>query len=116
VLGAGWLGLWVLYLTYSWTVSQLSAPGGASVTVHVIRFYLPALGLIVLLATWLLTRLPHRVSWTVVVALVVAGLLSFHAMVGAAGGAPPGGTNSPPGNPPAGDVGPGGVAPNGSGP
>ena len=59
-LALGWFVLWALYLCYTWTVSQLSGagplghaggPSGGASTLHVIRFYLPALGLIALLAT-----------------------------------------------------------------
>jgi hypothetical protein len=117
-LGAGWLGLWALYLTYTWTVSQLSAPGGGTITVHVIRFYLPAVGPIALLVTWLMMRFPHRASASIVVALAVAGLLSFHALgvPNVAPGDPPGAGNPPLGIPPPGGPGPNGVAPSGSGP
>jgi hypothetical protein len=111
VLAAGWLGIWVLYLSYSWTVPQLGGPGAGAVTLHLIRFYLPALGPIALLATWLLMRLPWRVSWTIIAALLVAGLFSFHAMA-----ASPAPSQHGPGGLPPGGVGPGGVAPYGPGP
>jgi hypothetical protein len=111
VLAAGWLELWILYLSYSWTVPQLGGPGAGAVTLHVIRFYLPALGPIALLATWLLTRLLRRVSWTIIAALLVAGLFSFHAMA-----ASPAPGQHRPGAPPPGGAGPGNVAPYGPGP
>jgi hypothetical protein len=65
VLTIGWLALWVLYLTYTWTAGQTV---GHMNPVHVIRFYLPALGLLSLLASWIVVRLPR---WTAPVLLVV---------------------------------------------
>jgi len=105
VLAVGWLGLWFLYLTYTWTVNQGGAghgigPGGApgagpggGATVHVIRFYLPALGLIALLGAWLLVRIGRIVPWVLLGALVLAAVLSFHSMAssGSIGGGPNGG-------------------------
>ncbi len=97
VLGIGWLGVWGLYLCYNWT-AQMSAQSGSAI--HVIRFYLPALGLIALLAAWLLVRLTRmrgRVgTWSVaaiLVALVIAGGWSYqNLLTNSAGTAPsPGG-------------------------
>lgn len=98
VLGIGWLALWVLYLTYTWTAGQLggSGPRGGTITVHVIRFYLPALGCVTLLATWTLSKLQAWLSWPILGALVIAGVLSFNSMAGS-------GTTGGPGN-----AGPGG--------
>jgi len=84
VLGAGWLGLWVLYLCYTWTASM--AQGGAGVTVHVIRFYLPALGCLALLGAAALKRVHPGVAGGVIAVLVVASLFSFHQMAGSGGG------------------------------
>src|ERR1035437_9661399 len=64
-LAAGWIGIWGLYAAYDWTARTGSMPGGG---IHVIRFYLPALGLISLLAAWLLAHLPR---WLPIVALAV---------------------------------------------
>ena len=93
VLAVGWLALWALYLTYTWTAGQFngSGPRGVTITVHLIRFYLPALGCITLLATWTLTRLRTWLSWPIIGALVIAGVFSFHSMAtsgafGAGGG------------------------------
>jgi hypothetical protein len=88
------LGLWLLYLNYTWTVSMVSGNGGpgGGVTVHVIRFYIPALGLIALLGTWLLVRLRAWMSWTALAALSLAGVLSFNTM---ASGASAGGQLGP---------------------
>jgi hypothetical protein len=104
VLAVGWLGLWALYLTYTWTVNQVggatlgggapagAGPGGA-VTVHVIRFYLPALGLIALLGAWLLARLGRYLPGVLLAGVVVAAVLSFHSMssAGSVGAGPNGG-------------------------
>jgi hypothetical protein len=98
VLAVGWLGLWFLYLTYTWTVNQVGGdhgggPAGGGVTVHVIRFYLPALGLVALLGAWLLVRLGRYVPWVILGALVLAAVLSFHSMAssGSLGAGPNGG-------------------------
>ncbi|MGC2175479.1 MAG: hypothetical protein WA614_08455 [Acidimicrobiales bacterium] len=70
VLAIGWLGIWGLYLAYTWTVGQTV---GHLNPVHVIRFYLPALGLIALLAAWFIVRLPRRAAPVVLVALFGLG-------------------------------------------
>ena len=122
VLVAGWLGMWLLYFTYTWTADMAGGGpgggggGGGGNTVHLIRFYLPALGLIALLAAWLFSRLSRVISWSVVGALVVAALFSFYSMAGAgaAGGFPgggpgghfPGGHGRFPGGPPPSGFGP----------
>ena len=130
ILALGWLGLWGLYLNYTWTATMVSggpgrggapngqgpndgssahsvlghaagaldAQGGGSMTVHVIRFYLPALGLLALLAAWLVMRLPRRVGGAAVGALALAGVLSFSTMAaagGVGGGGGPGGHDGP---------------------
>jgi hypothetical protein len=46
-LAASWFGVWALYATYTWT----AAPGLS--TLQAARFYVPAIGAISLLATWL---------------------------------------------------------------
>jgi hypothetical protein len=69
VLTAGWFSVWGLYATYTWTVGQTL---GHVIAIHVVRFYVPALGLVALLAAWLISRLPR---WTGVAVLVlVCGL------------------------------------------
>lgn len=111
VLACGWLGLWVLYLNYTWTASQLggAGPGGGTLTVHVIRFYLPAMGPIALLVTWLVARLSKPASWTLVAALVIGAVFSFNAMAasGRAGAGPggPGPFGGAPGTSPVGTPG-----------
>ena len=64
-LAACWASVWVLYATYTWTAApQLS-------TLQAARFYVPALGSIALLGSWLLTRVPlARVARTVPLAAV----------------------------------------------
>jgi hypothetical protein len=71
VLAVGWLAIWALYLTYTWTVDQTLGPGNP---VHVIRFYLPTLGLIALLAAWFLVRLPRWIAPALLVMVFGLGL------------------------------------------
>jgi hypothetical protein len=84
-LSASWLAIWGLYSAYTWTTDP------TSVTVQVVRFYLPALGAIALLGAWLVTRIPGRVwlrgltSATVIAALFGVGVWSFYAMYAAFG-------------------------------
>jgi hypothetical protein len=93
VLAAGWLGLWGLYSAYSWT-AKTGAPsvgsfagGGGGGGIHVIRFYLPAIGLIALLGAWLLLQLPKWLPRAVLVVIAVLGFSSFRSLtaVGAVG-------------------------------
>ncbi len=65
VLATGWIGIWGLYAAYDWTARDAGMPGSG---IHVIRFYLPAIGLISLLAAWLMAQLPR---WTPIVAVAV---------------------------------------------
>jgi len=56
-VAAPWLTLWALYAAYTWTAQ----PGiGAWQSA---RFYLPAIGPITLLASWLLVRVPQLTRW-----------------------------------------------------
>ncbi len=88
VLAGGWLGLWLTYFCYTWTVGQIAGghanPGGG-ITVHLIRFYLPALGPMAMLAAWLVNRFVHAASIATVGVLVIAALFSFQAMTSGAG-------------------------------
>jgi len=99
-LGAGWLGLWLLYFAYTWTAHLAGGPGGGpggGTAVHVIRFYLPALGPLALLAAWPLSRLRAFVAWPALAALAVLAVLSFHSLASTeAVGAGPGGGVTPP--------------------
>jgi hypothetical protein len=82
-LFVGWLAMWLLYFTYTWTAQMAGhGPGGGSDTVHIIRFYLPTLGLVALLAAWLLSKFSALLSWGILAVLLVAGLFSFYAMAG----------------------------------
>jgi hypothetical protein len=84
-LAASWFALWGLYSAYAWTTDP------TSVTVQVVRFYVPALGAIALLGAWLVTRIPGRAwragvaSAAVITAMFVLGVWSFYAMYTAFG-------------------------------
>ena len=78
-LATSWLAIWGLYAAYTWTVD-----GG--VTLQLVRFYLPAIGVISLLGAWLVTRIPGR-AWlagltttAVIAAMFGLGAWSFHTM------------------------------------
>ena len=79
-LAASWFALWGLYFAYTWTTDP------TSVSVQVVRFYVPAMGAISLLGAWLVTRVDGQ-SWraglvtTAAVAVLFGlGVWSFHAM------------------------------------
>ena len=84
-LAASWFAIWGLYSTYAWTTDP------TSVTVQVVRFYVPALGAVALLGAWLVTRIPGRAwrpgltSTAVITALFALGVWAFHAMYAAFG-------------------------------
>jgi len=84
-LAASWFAIWGLYSTYTWTTDP------TSVTVQVVRFYLPATGAIALLGAWLVTRIPGPAwragltSTMVIAALFGLGVWAFHAMYAAFG-------------------------------
>jgi hypothetical protein len=84
-LAASWLTIWALYSAYTWTTDP------TSVTVQVVRFYLPAIGAISLLGAWLVTRIPGRASRAgltsaaVITAMFGLGIWSFYAMYAAFG-------------------------------
>jgi hypothetical protein len=84
-LATSWLAIWGLYSAYTWTTDP------TSVTVQVVRFYLPAIGAIALLGGWLVTRIPGR-AWLsgltvagVIATLFGVGVWSFYAMYAAFG-------------------------------
>ena len=72
-------------LAYTWTTDP------TSVTIQVVRFYVPAIGAIALLGAWLVTRIPGRdsradlTSAAVITALFALGVWAFHAMYAAFG-------------------------------
>jgi len=74
VLGLGWASVWGLYATYTWTVAQTNGPGNPE---HVVRFYVPVLGLLALLAAWLLTHLGRRLPVALLAVLVGTALWSY---------------------------------------
>jgi hypothetical protein len=80
-MAASWFAVWGLYSAYTWTADP------SSVTLQVIRFYVPALGAISLLGAWLVTRVSSRAwlagstSVAVIAAMFVLGVWSFHAML-----------------------------------
>ena len=84
-LASSWFAIWGLYSAYTWTTDP------TSVTVQVVRFYLPAIGAIALLGAWLVTRIPGRewraglTSTVVITALFALGVWAFHAMYAAFG-------------------------------
>ncbi len=78
-LGGLWLGSWGLYELYDWT-AQMGTAGG---DVHVVRFYLPALGALALLGAWALVRVPRTWAVGTLGALCVAGLVSFGSLTSA---------------------------------
>ena len=84
-LAASWFAIWSLYSAYTWTTDP------TSVTVQVVRFYVPALGAIALLGAWLVTRIPGRTRWgppitaAVIAAMFGLGVWSFYAMYRAFG-------------------------------
>jgi hypothetical protein len=90
VLAAGWLGLWGLYSAYTWT-AQTGPRSGAGGAIHIIRFYLPAIGLISLLSAWLLTQLPKWLPLAVVIVVALLGFSSFRNLTAAGTARFPGG-------------------------
>jgi hypothetical protein len=84
-LASSWFAIWGLYSAYTWTTDP------TSVTVQVVRFYVPASGAIALLGAWLVTRVPGRASRAgltsaaVITAMFGLGVWSFYAMYAAFG-------------------------------
>jgi len=110
VLATGWIGIWGLYAAYEWTVRMGSVAGS---DIHLIRFYLPAIGLISLLAAWLLVQFPRWLPIVLLVVLIGLGAWSYPNLAGGLGG-PGGGPGGAPGvGGPGGS--PAGVGPGGSG-
>jgi hypothetical protein len=111
-LAACWIGIFGLYSAYTWTVGQSAM--GSVVSVHLIRFYIPALGAVALLGAWLLVRLPRVVSFSALALLAGLAVLTFPSL--ASGGMPgggPGGAFFGPGLRPGGGSGSSGGLPSG---
>jgi hypothetical protein len=68
-LAASWLSVWGLYAAYTWTAHPFGS------TLQVARFYVPAIGAISLLGSWLVTRLPRRASLAAVTTAAVAAAM-----------------------------------------
>ncbi len=116
-LFASWIGIYGLYLAYTWTVPLAGGNGG---TLQVVRFYVPALAAVALLSAWLLKQLPRWLPPAVLAAVVCLGAVSYPSLVngvfphpGGPGGA--GGQGGQFGPPPNGGQ-PGGLPPNGQQP
>ena len=79
-LAASWFSVWGLYAAYTWTANPFGS------TLQFARFYVPAIGAISLLGSWLVTRLPRRASLAalpsaaVAVAMFGLGVWSFAIM------------------------------------
>jgi hypothetical protein len=65
-LAASWFSVWGLYAAYTWTAHPFGT------TLQFARFYVPAIGAISLLGSWLVTRLPRKASLASVTAVAVA--------------------------------------------
>ncbi len=95
--------------------------GGGGGSIHLVRFYVPAIGLIALLATWFVMQLPRWLAPVLPAIALVAAVGSFHTLTaeGGMGGfpggrgnqsVPSGGANTPGrGIPPANGSGPDGL-------
>ena len=128
-LVGAWAATWGVYAAYQWTANVggggFGGPGGGGgiggTTYTIVRFYVPAMGAIALLASWLLVRLPKAVGVAVIVVLFVVGVAGFLSTVnsrwaqmfggggitaGAGQGFPGGGQGAP-----SGQGGPGGQVP-----
>ena len=118
-LAAVWLGIYGLYLAYTWTANAGAAGPGGGVSVHLIRFYVPALGAVALLAAWLVYRLPRWLPIVALAAIVTLGGVEYPKLANG-GGMPmgpgiggPGGFGPPGQGPPPGGLPPGGQPPPG---
>jgi len=102
-LAACWLGIFGLYAAYTWTVGQSANHG---LTIHVVRFYLPALAAVALLGAWLLSRLPFTLTLAGLATLVCLAAFTYPGLANGGMGGPggPGGAGRPFGAPPTGSV------------
>ncbi len=69
-LAASWFSVWGLYAAYTWTANPFGS------TLQFARFYVPAIGAISLLGSWLVTRLPRR-AWLAAVTSAAAAVAMF---------------------------------------
>jgi len=70
VLAASWFSVWGLYAAYTWTANPFGS------TLQFARFYVPAIGAISLLGSWLVTRLPRR-AWLAAVTSAAVAVAMF---------------------------------------
>jgi hypothetical protein len=68
-LAASWFSVWGLYAAYTWTANPFGS------TLQFARFYVPAIGAISLLGSWLVTRLPRRAPLAAVTSAAVAAAM-----------------------------------------
>src|SRR5271166_2867740 len=69
-LAASWFSVWGLYAAYTWTANPFGS------TLQFARFYVPAIGAISLLGSWLVTRLPRR-AWLAAVTSAAVAVAMF---------------------------------------
>ncbi len=115
-LAAVWLGVYGLYAAYTWTAGVGAGGPGGGVSVHLIRFYVPALGAVALLAAWLVYRLPRWLPVVALAAVVTLGGIEYPklaggSVIGAHGFGGPGGYGPPGQGPDFGGPPPGGPSP-----
>ncbi|HEY5153808.1 MAG TPA: hypothetical protein VIJ47_03670 [Acidimicrobiales bacterium] len=124
LLGA-WAAIWGVYAAYQWTArfggsgalgGGPGGPGGGpgglggGLTYTIVRFYVPALGAVALLAAWLIMRLPKVLGVVVIAGLFVAGGVGFTSTVHSQWATSFGGGGFPGGGGPGGPGGTGGPA------
>ena len=107
-LAACWLGIFGLYAAYTWTVGQGANHG---LTIHVVRFYLPALAAVALLAAWLLSRFPLMPALAGLATLACLAAVTYPGLASSGMGGPGGAGGLPGGPPPSGMKLPNGQAP-----
>ena len=69
-LAASWFSVWALYAAYAWTANPFGS------TLQFARFYVPAIGAISLLGSWLVTRPPSR-AWLAAVTSAAVAVVMF---------------------------------------
>lgn len=79
-LAAAWFSIWGLYVAYNWT-AQMSAD--SSQAIHVIRFYVPVLGVMALLGVYILKKVPLWASSLALVLIVVLAFSQFNTLASA---------------------------------